>query len=72
MTYAFRSFVGSDRTTYGQRKPVCCGKGWGCDKQYQPLNPPDAIANDLANPVEVPACLSPRQYLNIIEASPAD
>jgi len=55
-----------------QRRPVCCGKGWGCDKQYQPLNPPDAIANDLANPVEVPACLSPRQYLNIIEASPAD
>jgi len=72
MTHAFRSFVGADRTTYGQRKPICVGKGWGCDKQYQPMNPPNSIANELSMPVEVPNCLSPVQYLEIITNSPGE
>jgi len=72
MTHSFRSFVGADRTTYGQRRPVCTGKGWGCDKQFQPLNPPDSIANDLSNPVEVPSCLNAQQFLDIMEASPGE
>jgi len=71
MTHSFRSFAGGDRTTWGQRKPVCYGKGWGCDKQFQPLNPPNAIASELSRPVEVPSCLSPRQYIEIITNSPA-
>jgi len=72
MTHSFRSLDGADRTTYGQRKPVCMGKGWGCDKQYQPLNPPDSIANELSKPVEVPRCLNAMQFLDIMQASPGD
>ena len=72
MTHSFRSFVGADRTTWGQRKPVCIGKGWGCDKQYQPMNPPDSIASELSRPVEVPRCLNARQFLDIMEASPGE
>ena len=63
---------GMKSTNNDQRRPVCCGKGWGCDKQFQPLNPPDSIANDLSNPVEVPSCLNARQFLDIMEASPAE
>ena len=57
---------------YGQAKPIVCGRGWGCDRQYQPANPPDSIANELSRPVEVPRCLNARQFLDIMQASPGD
>ena len=56
----------------GQRRPVCVGKDWGCDRQFQPINPRETLQNELFKRVEVPSCLNAGQYLDIISASPAE
>ena len=55
-----------------QKRPVCVGKGWGCDRQFQPINPRETLQNELFKQVEVPSCLNAGQYLDIISASPAE
>lgn len=44
------------------------GRGWGCDRQYQPYSPPDHLPRQLESmaPVEVPPVLDAKHYLEII------
>lgn len=47
---------------------VAMGRGWGCDRQYQPYSPPDHLPRQLESmaPVEVPPVLDAKHYLDII------
>lgn len=53
---------------------VAMGKGWGCDRQYQPYSPPDHMPNQLKSmpPVEAPRVLDAKHYLDIIGEKSGD
>lgn len=45
---------------------VAMGRGWGCDREYQPQHPADHLHRDAEERIEVPRVLDAKHYLEII------
>ena len=58
---------------WGQRQPIGIGHGGQGDLEFRPMEPSGAFtALDSDDRVEVPACLTIRQYLDIVFGSQGD
>jgi len=53
-------------TSHKQRS-IGIGHGRGCDEEFMPCAPPEELEPVEVQRLEVPECLSVRQYLDIVE-----